>query len=215
MYSATSAKLRHMIDSCLVGAMSLAAYRRSTAWCASTSHTSAGKLSVGMMPSCAPQRWRAYVEGQQRMLPLTGHHTRCPASTARQALGKSFHLHLCCVTDTESCCGLAQVSLRPCMHACMLAGQPNTRVQAVAHRAVLQQLDDGVQAPGITAIRVHLHQARPAAPAPVATTFAAAPFGAGRDPALRPGAFRLLWAKKRNGLSAHCAARPCCDSAVV
>jgi len=78
--SDTSAKLRHIMDSCLVGAMSLAAYRRSTACFASTSHTSAGKLrrpgpqsgalrtlltpraaqeqnsahlSVGMMPSCA------------------------------------------------------------------------------------------------------------------------------------------------------------------
>ena len=149
------------------------------------------------------------------MLPLTGHHTRCPASTAGQALGYTCHVHLCCLTDTESCCGVAQVSWRPWMQARMRAGQPNTRKQASAHRALLQQLDDGVQAPDITAIRVHLNQKRPAAPAPVATTIAAAPFGARADPALRPGAFRLLWTKERYSLSAHCAARPCCESAVA
>ena len=102
-------------------------------------------------------------------------------------------------------------------HACAHARirQANISKRAAAHRALLQQLDDGVQAPDIAAIRVYLHQERPAAPAPVATTFATAPLGASGDPALRPGAFRLLRAKKRCGPAAHCAAWPCCDSAVV
>ena len=102
VYSATSAKLRHMMDNCLVGAMSLAAYRRSTAWRASTSHTSAGKLSVGMMPSCKPQGWRAQGEGQQRMLPQTGRDTLCLPAQLVGRWAEGCHLHPCCLTDSIS-----------------------------------------------------------------------------------------------------------------
>lgn len=48
-----SAKFLHRMESCLEGSMPFAWYRRSTALLASTSHTSAGYVSVGITPICA------------------------------------------------------------------------------------------------------------------------------------------------------------------
>jgi len=52
VYASMSLKLRHSIESCFFGLIPLAAYNRSTAFLASTSHTSAGYVSVGKIPSC-------------------------------------------------------------------------------------------------------------------------------------------------------------------
>ena len=103
------------------------------------------------------------------------------------------------------------------LHSCVHAGQGSQATKCRLLRTAPSRSSwiTGSRRQVSLAIRVHLHEEWPAAPAPGAASFAAAPFDASGDPALRAGAFWLLWAKKRYGLATHCAERPCCDSALV